>query len=141
MIIYSEILKKEFDTVEACEKAEAEYKAEQEKINEEKKVMKEKRAARAKEIDEAFKEIRVAQDKYNNLVKKFIKDYGSYHSTYTSNDDIPDVFELLKPFWCIQRIYQLGLHYVVLFYYAKFFLFLIYSQNFTNIQFFGIIKL
>ena len=116
MIIYSEVLKKEFDTVEACEKAEAEYKAEQEKINEEKKAMKEERAARAKEIDEAFKEIRVAQDKYNDLVKKFIKDYGSYHSTYTSSDDIPDVFELLKPFWCIQRIYQLGLHYVVLFY-------------------------
>ena len=66
-----------------------------------KKAMKEKRAARAKEIDEAFKEIRVAQDKYNDLVKKFIKDYGSYHSTYTSSDDMPDVFELLKPFWCI----------------------------------------
>ena len=101
MIIYSEVLKKEFDTVEACEKAEAEYKAEQEKINEEKKAMKEKRAARAKEIDEAFKEIRVAQDKYNDLVKKFIKDYGSYHCTYTSRDNIPDVFELLEPFWCI----------------------------------------
>ena len=41
MIIYSEVLKKEFDTVEACEKAEAEYKAEQEKINEEKKARKE----------------------------------------------------------------------------------------------------
>ena len=47
MIIYSEVLKKEFDTVEACEKAEAEYKAEQEKINEEKKAIKEERAARA----------------------------------------------------------------------------------------------
>ena len=41
MIIYSEVLKKEFDTVEACEKAEDEYKAEQEKINEEKKAIKE----------------------------------------------------------------------------------------------------
>ena len=101
MIIYSEILKKEFDTVEARKEAEAQYNAQQDKLTQEKKARKQERAARAQEIDEAFKEIRVAQDKYNDLVKKFIKDYGSYHSTYTSSDDIPDVFELLKPFWCI----------------------------------------
>jgi len=101
MIIYSEDLKRKFDSVEECQAAEAEYAEEQKKLAEEKKHLKEERAARAKEVDEAFKKIRVAQDEYNELLKAFINDYGSYHSTYTSTNDIPDVFELFKPFWCI----------------------------------------
>ena len=82
MKYYSEKLKKVYDTVEQLQKAEAEYdKAHAAEI---KKA--EERKRRADEIAAARKDLQNAQKKYNELVNKFIKDYGSYHATYNGED-------------------------------------------------------
>lgn len=85
-VYYSETLKKYFEDKAECEKAEEEYNR---KHAEELKA-KEERKARAKEVDEAYKN-------YINLRNDFIKKYGSYHTTYTSEDtkdaNLVDLFE------------------------------------------------
>lgn len=82
MKYYSEKLKKVYDTVEQLKTAEAEYdKAHAAEI---KKA--EERKRRADEITAARKDLQNAQKKYNELVNKFIKDYGSYHATYNGED-------------------------------------------------------
>jgi septation ring formation regulator EzrA len=82
MKFYSENLKTLFDTVEDLEAAEKEYqaklKAEQEKKNE--------RKTRAKEVEDA-------RVKYMELLRQFIADYGSYHSTVKEGDN--DLFTLI----------------------------------------------
>ena len=74
-VYYSEILKKYFEDKAECEKAEEEYNR---KHAEELKA-KETRKAEAKEVDEAYRN-------YINLRNAFIKKYGSYHTTYTSEN-------------------------------------------------------
>lgn len=76
MKYYSEKLKKIFDDAESLEKAE---KAQEEKYALELK-NKEERATRAKEVDDAYKN-------YLKLLRAFVKDYGSYHFSYTNDDD------------------------------------------------------
>ena len=53
------------------------------------------RKARANEIDAARKEFINAQERYNDLVAKFVKDYGSYHATYTDSDKISNTTDLI----------------------------------------------
>lgn len=85
MKFYSEDLKTLFNTVEELEAAEEQYrsriKAEQEKKNQ--------RKTRAKEVEDA-------RVKYMELLKQFIADYGSYHSTVKSGDN--DFFTLVDMF-------------------------------------------
>ena len=76
MKYYSEKLKKLFDDTESLEKAE---KEQEEKYALELK-KKEERATRAKEVDDAYKN-------YLKLLRAFVKDYGSYHFSYTNEDD------------------------------------------------------
>lgn len=93
MKYYSELTKKVYDSPKEVEAAEAEIKAAEER----KAKLQEKRADRAKEIEAAYKDIINAQKKYSDLVDAFVKDYGSFHMTYT--DDKPLVapfYELLK---------------------------------------------
>ena len=89
---YSKLLNKPFDTLEALQEAELEYRKE----HDEKLKLSEEKKARAKEIEDAYKElvqvkkecnekIREADKKYNDLVNKFIKDYKYYHMTYTDD--------------------------------------------------------
>ena len=93
MKYYSEKLKKVYDTVEQLQAAETEYdKAHAAEIAKQKE-----RKARAEEIAAARKDLQNRQKKYNELVNKFIKDYGSYHATYTDEDsgevtNVMDVF-------------------------------------------------
>ena len=78
-----------YSTKEEAEKAELaleEAKAKEAKLSEERK-------ARAKEIDEARVALVEAEKRYNKLVNAFIKDYGSYHFSYTSTE--PDAFDNL----------------------------------------------
>lgn len=82
MYIYSEKTKERYDTVEECVEAEAKFdkavaaeKAKKEKLNSERK-------DRAKEVEDAFK-------KANALLEDFLEDYGSFHFTYTSENDNP----------------------------------------------------
>lgn len=75
MKYYSEKLNKVFETVDALEKAEAELEAK----NAEKKKKAEARAIRAKEVEDAYKN-------YRTLLDAFCKDYGSFHTSYSTSD-------------------------------------------------------
>lgn len=94
MKYYSEKLKKVYDTVEQLKTAETEYdKAHAAEIAKQKE-----RKARAEEINKARKEAIKAQERYNELVSKFVKDYGSYHATYT-NEDSGEVANVMDVFY------------------------------------------
>lgn len=82
MKYYSEKLKKVYDTVEDLQTAETAYDKERAAEDAKQK----ERKARAEEINKARKELINAQKNYNDLIAKFVKDYGSYHATYTDND-------------------------------------------------------
>lgn len=83
MKFYSDKTKKIYDSVEQLEAAETEYdKAHAAEIAKQKE-----RKARAEEINKARKDAIKAQKHYNELVNKFVKDYGSYHATYTDGDE------------------------------------------------------
>ena len=79
MKYYSEKLNKYYaeDQLELLKQDEEKY---DEKLTEQ-EVIKAERANRAKEIEEAFKAVEVAQKKADDLLEKFCKDYGSYHMT------------------------------------------------------------
>lgn len=81
MKYYSEKLKKVFDDVKSLDKAEKEFD-EKQAIELKKK---EERASRAKEVEDAWK-------KYQELLKAFIKDYGSYHQSVVERP--VDLFDL-----------------------------------------------
>ena len=72
------------EEAEKAEKALEEAKAKEAKLSEERK-------DRAKEIDEARAALVEAEKRYNKLVNAFIKDYGSYHFSYTSTE--PDIVD------------------------------------------------
>ena len=74
MKYYSEVTEKTYDTVAELQKAEDEVKN-----------AKTQRAARAKEVEKAIEEANAAQEKANNLLNKFLKDYGSFHTTVKNN--------------------------------------------------------
>ena len=82
MKYYSEKTKKIYNTVEEIKEAEKQY--DEAHAAEVKKA--EERKRRADEITTARKNLQNAQKKYNELVNKFIKDYGSYHATYKDED-------------------------------------------------------
>lgn len=91
MKYYSEKLKKVYDTVEQLQAAETEY----DKTHAAEIAKQKERKARAEEINKARKELVDAQDRYNDLISKFVKDYGSYHATYTDSDKITSTTDLL----------------------------------------------
>ena len=94
MKFYSEVLKKVFDTEEACVKAEKEA-VDAKKAAEEARMKKdEERKARAKEVELAFNDLKAAQQKYNDLLAAFLKDYKVYHYSGSSLKDFPSLFGL-----------------------------------------------
>lgn len=94
MKYYSDKTKKLYETVEDLNKAEKAY--DEAHALEIKKA--EMKKARAEEIKNARKAIIEAQNKYNELVNKFIKEYGSYHETYRDGDLI-SLKEILNFYW------------------------------------------
>ena len=105
MKYYSDVTKKLYETAEelnkaetAVVKAEQERKAALEKKQAEQAKLKEQRAARAQEVTEAIRVRDEAQKKVNELVNNFVKDYGSYHYTWSS-DFIDDVFKTVVKFF------------------------------------------
>ena len=101
MRFYSDITKKFYNTVEECEKAETSAidKAKKKKIEEEKKLS--ERKARAQEIEDKIQSVAAARKELNELIEKFVKDYGSYHATYAGKGAISDAFfdSLFNFFW------------------------------------------
>lgn len=86
MKAYSEITQKFYDTFEEAEEAEKAALEVKARAEAEKKARDSKRAERAKEVEAAHKELREAEKKYSKLLNQFIRDYGSYHMTYTDSD-------------------------------------------------------
>ena len=121
MKFYSEKLNKLFDSAEACQQAEfrakeeenrqrilAERKAAEEKEKKEKEAA--DRKAMAAEIEKARitmlevqknckEQIDAAQKDYRNKIDAFVKQYGSYHWSSNSADDIPTLFDIIDPFF------------------------------------------
>lgn len=108
MKIYSEKTNKEYATVDECLAAERQYdeavakaKAEKEKALAEKKAKEEKlnaeRKARAEEVEKAYKAVIEANKTYQEVLRLFVKDYGSFHMTLR-DDNIADPFSILRIF-------------------------------------------
>lgn len=96
MKYYSEKLKKLFDNVKELEAAEKEF----DKIQAEKGKELEAKKLRAKEVENAYmnyqqtikdtnKFVAEANEKYLKLRNEFVKDYGSFHMSYTKENLIP----------------------------------------------------
>lgn len=95
MRYYSDMLQKPFDTEKELQKAENEFttrQAEIKKAAEEKRAkeeaMRQQRATRAKEVEDAFNHA-------NDLFRKFVKDYGTYHKTFSTGDIFDSLFNTL----------------------------------------------
>lgn len=89
--VYSNKTKKAYKSIEEARAAEAEY----DKAAAEKAKKASERESRAKEVTEAYKH---AQELY----QAFIKDYGSFHYTFTSNDlydEFNNVFDVMRLFF------------------------------------------
>jgi len=105
--VYSDKTRKYYDTLEEATAAESEAieaenrkKMEIEKKQQEEKERREKlaaeRKARAAEVEETRKVMVEAQKKYKEALEAFCKDYGSYHYTTSSFDDIPTLFNFFQ---------------------------------------------
>lgn len=81
MKIYSEITGKEYKTVEDCQKAEEEIAIQRAAEAAKADKLKKERKERAAEVDEAYKN-------YMKLLNNFVKDYGSYHTSFRSDDGL-----------------------------------------------------
>ena len=96
MKFYSENLKKFFDTEKECVEAETEAKRKADVEAKKKEELANARKERAKAIDEAREVMLKAEKDYNKLVREFIKDYGSYHTSYSTKDcDFVDDLDLM----------------------------------------------
>lgn len=86
---YSDITNKLYDSMSDLEKAEKKITAEREekKAKEQKKA--DERKARAQEVDELQKAYVKARKEYTDALEKFCKDYGTYH-TSVSTDNLFD---------------------------------------------------
>ena len=94
MKYYSEITNRTYNTEKECIEAEqAIVKAREEKKAKEEKLSKE-RAERAKIVDEKRVAYVKALEDYREEVQKFVKDYGSYHMSYSSQSPL-SLFDML----------------------------------------------
>lgn len=75
MKYYSDITKKLYNSKDELVKAEVEVTK-----------AKSERAERAKEVENALKEAREAQKKANELLSQFVKDFGSFKTTFKDED-------------------------------------------------------
>ena len=93
MKYYSEDLKKFFNTAEECEKEEAALLKQRKEEEERKAKMASERATRAKEVEDALNKLNEARKDYDEKLRAFCQDYGSWHYTFTSDKpDLSDIF-------------------------------------------------
>ena len=86
MKIYSEKTCKNYKTVDECLEAEKKFDEAKAKKDKEKAELVEKRKVRAKEVEDAYSSVRDAEKHYVELRNQFVKDFGSYHMTFSSCD-------------------------------------------------------
>lgn len=89
MRYYSDKLKKFFQTEQECLEEEEKCLAREKAEEEQKTKLAEERKIRAKEVEEAFKDMRKAQDSYYKLLNKFIDDFGSFHMSISDSLEAP----------------------------------------------------
>lgn len=94
MKYYSETLNKVFDSEEACQEAESQHEQKLAAQQARKEALASERSARAKEVETAYRAAADAGRAYNEVLGRFLKDYGSYHATFKDIDPFFDVFDL-----------------------------------------------
>ena len=97
---YSDVTRKFYNTEKDLWADEAAVKKiEYEKIEKE-KAAKEMRAKKAKEVEDALKEANTAQAKAIKLLKEFTKEYGYFHTSYSTDDVKPlsNFIDILEDF-------------------------------------------
>ena len=92
MKYYSETLNKVFENEKDCLKAEKEHKEKVEAEEKHKKELADSRKIRAKEVEDAYKAVIDAQKHYHELKNQFVKDFGSFHMTFSTTDDFHSLF-------------------------------------------------
>ena len=108
MKYYSENLKKLFDTEKDLKEAETKYEV----ALKAKDDLKAEKKKRAEEVENAYKKtleikkeyakkLDEAEAEFIKLKNKFVEDYGSFHMTYSSSEDIlPEYFSFFRNlFW------------------------------------------
>lgn len=88
MLYTSELLKKSYKTEEECLNAEKTYLEEKAAKEAEQKQKQEIRSTRAKEVENALKEAVDAEKRYQEILKAFLKDYGSFHLTTSDGNSL-----------------------------------------------------
>ena len=95
MKFFSDITKRFYETPEDCMEAESAALKEKEAAENEKRKAAEMRKNRAAEVEKARDDYLNARKVYNDLLKKFCADYGSYHCSIKSPDEFGDYFDAL----------------------------------------------
>lgn len=85
MKIYSEKLKRLFDTANECLEAEDKYDAEKAEAEKKKKQEAEGRKIASKRVEDAYTKLSEARKDYEKELSSFCEKYGSYHCTYDKN--------------------------------------------------------
>lgn len=98
MKYYSEKLNKLYDNKEELIAAEEKVAAAEAEKAAKEKELKEKRAARAKEVQEAFEKVKEANAEATKKLNDFIKDYGSYHCSFSKTCDEDEFWSILDWF-------------------------------------------
>ena len=93
MKFYSEKLNKMFDTQELCAQAESEHEKALAEVEARQKALTEERATRAKEVEELYKAAIEAKKAYDEKLRAFLKDYGSFHATFKNVDPFFTLFD------------------------------------------------
>lgn len=86
MKFYSEKLNKVYDTEQACVEAESAHDKAIAEAEAKKKALVEERATRAKEVEDLYKAAVEAKKAYDEKLREFLKDYGSFHATFKNVD-------------------------------------------------------
>ena len=86
MKYYSDVTKILYDSEKDLVADETKVKEEAERKAAETKKKNETRATRAKEVQEALKAATAATDKAQELLSKFVKDYGYFHTSFSVDD-------------------------------------------------------
>lgn len=97
MKYYSEVTNKVYDTPEELEVAEKEVL----EAEAQKKERIAKRTERAREVENAYAKAAEAQREANKILEKFLKDYGSFHTTIKEPVKcfpFADIFDLMFKF-------------------------------------------
>lgn len=81
MKFYSDVTKKFYNSADECEKEENALQVELAAKAAKEDKLKKERKQRAEEVDAAYKN-------YMKLLNAFMKDYGSYHTSFKSDDGL-----------------------------------------------------